>query len=224
MRVQDGAASGSPEKIRQVENVSGGGAWNKPGTIVFAPGLTGGLSKAAAGGGTPQALTTLNAVRNEHAQPWPRVSAVRQSFHFFAALTAANPPASILDRSRRRTTRRLFASKTNAVYIHRPVGFGVFIVYPATAGLWASHSTPLSLQLRVTRALRLRKSTQSRAFLWPRFRFPLMERWAIKARASRPAGFHGSTARANRRRCERTRRPGFAAHSTRRQTSCGGQT
>lgn len=71
------------EKSVGVDNVSGGGAWNKPGTIVFAPGLTGGLSKAAAGGGTPQALTTLNAVRNEHAHPWPRVSAVRQSFHFF---------------------------------------------------------------------------------------------------------------------------------------------
>ena len=138
----------------------------------------------AAGGGTPQALATLNAVRNEHAHPGPEF--LPGGNHFISLLRrliAANPPASILDRSSRRTT--VCCSPPKPMQSIPPAGRlrGIYCL-SATAALWASHSTPLSLQLRVTRALWLRKSTQSRAFLWPRLRFPLMERWSIKARAS----------------------------------------
>jgi hypothetical protein len=60
-------------EIRQVDDVSGGGPWNKQGTIVFAT------------GGTPQALSTLNAVRNEHARLWPEFLPGGNHVIFFAA-------------------------------------------------------------------------------------------------------------------------------------------
>jgi Tol biopolymer transport system component len=116
VRVQNGAASGLPEKICQVDSVSGGGAWNKQGTIVFAPGLTGALSKVAAGGGTPQALTTLNAVRNEHAHLWPQFLPDGNHFIFFVASdhgASTGVYAGSLDSP---NYSLLLASKTNAVY------------------------------------------------------------------------------------------------------------
>jgi eukaryotic-like serine/threonine-protein kinase len=116
VRVQDGAVSATPESICQAESFSGGGTWNKQGMIVFAPGLTGALSKVAASGGTPQALTTLNAVKNEHSHLWPQFLPDGNRFIFF--VTSDSGPstgvyAGSLDSP---NYNLLFPSKTNAVY------------------------------------------------------------------------------------------------------------
>jgi eukaryotic-like serine/threonine-protein kinase len=116
VRVRDGAATGPPEIICPVDSVSGGGAWNKQGTIVFAPGLTGGLSRVAAGGGTPQALTTLNAVKNEHAHLWPHFLPDGNHFIFFVASDTGASTGVYTGSLDSPNYSLLFASKTNAVY------------------------------------------------------------------------------------------------------------
>ncbi len=83
MRVQDGAASGAPRNICPVDTFSGGGAWNKDGTILFAPSPTGGLSRVAADGGAPQAVTSLNAVKSERSHLWPQFLPDGNHFIFF---------------------------------------------------------------------------------------------------------------------------------------------
>jgi serine/threonine protein kinase len=48
-----------------------GGAWNSDGTIVFAPGLSGGLQRVPSAGGTPHPATALTADRGETTHRWP---------------------------------------------------------------------------------------------------------------------------------------------------------
>lgn len=107
---------GPPENICQVDSVSGGGAWNKHGTIVFAPGLTGGLSQVTANGGTPQTLTTLNAVRNERAHLWPQFLPDGSHFIFFVASDSGASTGVYAGSLDSPNYSLLFASKTNAVY------------------------------------------------------------------------------------------------------------
>ena len=63
--------------------MAGGGAWSADGTILFAPGLNGGLYKVSAQGGQPQPYTTLDASRSEHAHLWPQFLPDGRHFIFF---------------------------------------------------------------------------------------------------------------------------------------------
>ena len=48
-----------------------GGTWNRDGTIVFAPGLNGGLLRVPSAGGSPRSATSLNEERRESTHRWP---------------------------------------------------------------------------------------------------------------------------------------------------------
>ena len=48
-----------------------GASWGDDGTIVFAAGVNGGLSRVPAGGGAATALTTIDPARNEDSHRWP---------------------------------------------------------------------------------------------------------------------------------------------------------
>ncbi|MBP7775859.1 MAG: serine/threonine-protein kinase [Acidobacteria bacterium] len=50
-----------------------GASWGGDGTIVFAAGVRGGLSRVSAAGGTPTAFTTLDPARGESSHRWPLV-------------------------------------------------------------------------------------------------------------------------------------------------------
>jgi len=114
---------GAPEIVCPVEAMAGGGAWSADGTILFAPGLHGGLYKVSAQGGQPQAYTTLEASRSEHAHLWPQFLPDGRHFIFFGLTGIAETTgvyAAALDHPGHQF---LFAAETNAVF-SPPAGSG----------------------------------------------------------------------------------------------------
>jgi eukaryotic-like serine/threonine-protein kinase len=128
MRVQHGAASGAPLNICRVDTFAGGGAWNNDGTILFAPSLTGGLSRVTADGGAPQAVTSLNAVKSERSHLWPQFLPDGNHFIFFVGTDSTRDTginAGSLDSP---NYSFLFNSTTNAVYARdAAAGYLLFI-------------------------------------------------------------------------------------------------
>lgn len=112
----DGTPEGDAAAICATEADAGGAAWNQQGTILFAPGLNGGLDRVPAAGGKPQPVLNPDAVKNERAYRWPQFLPDGRHFLFFAAGESAERTgvyAGALDSSERRL---LFASETNAVF------------------------------------------------------------------------------------------------------------
>ncbi len=66
-----------------------GGAWNRAGTIVFAPASTGGLSSVPASGGDPHPLAQPDSARGEHAFRFP--SFLPDGEHFLFAVLSDRP-------------------------------------------------------------------------------------------------------------------------------------
>lgn len=112
VRLSDGRA----EKICDAEPLAGGGAWNRAGVILFAPGQGGTLYQVPASGGKPQPLLKLNAARFEHAHLWPQFLPDGKHFVFFVlsdSSAATGVYAGSLDSA---NYTMLFQSQTNAVY------------------------------------------------------------------------------------------------------------
>ena len=63
---------GAPTVLAVVENLRGA-SWADDGTIVFSPGAYSGLWRVSASGGSPQALTELDAAHGERNHRWPDV-------------------------------------------------------------------------------------------------------------------------------------------------------
>jgi eukaryotic-like serine/threonine-protein kinase len=78
------AAGGSVLTICDAER-GAGGAWNRDGTIVFAPAPTAGLSRVPAAGGQPVALTKLDASRHETSHRYPAFLPDGEHFLYMAA-------------------------------------------------------------------------------------------------------------------------------------------
>ena len=119
-RLNDGIPA-APQNICPVETLAGGGAWNKDGIILFAPGMSGGLSRVPAGGGKPQPATTLTGTNNERAHLWPQFLPDGKHFIFFVLTDMAETTgvyAGALDSPG--PAHMLFASETNAVYSSGP--------------------------------------------------------------------------------------------------------
>ncbi len=109
-------AGGAVENICATAAMTGGGAWNRDGTIVFAPSLSDGLYRVAATGGTPQPVVRLNPKESELSAMWPQfLPDQRHILYFLLTGTAATTGiyAAGWDGAERRF---LFASETNAVY------------------------------------------------------------------------------------------------------------
>jgi len=108
--------NGVPVTICKTEATSGGGTWNREGTIVFAPGISGGLFRVSANGGTPQMVAKPDASRSELAHLWPQFLPDGNHFLFFVLSemeSATGVYAAGLDGSK---PRRILTSATNAVY------------------------------------------------------------------------------------------------------------
>jgi Tol biopolymer transport system component len=67
-----------------------GGSWSQDGVIIFQPTWSAPLMKVAAGGGTPQPLTSLNAERVDIVHRWPTFLPDGRRFLYFVACTT-NP-------------------------------------------------------------------------------------------------------------------------------------
>jgi Tol biopolymer transport system component len=74
-------AGGSPRKVAEAPD-GRGGTWNRDGTIVFAPGQGGALSRVAATGGATTTVTTLN--DRERGHVWPEFLPDGQHFIYLA--------------------------------------------------------------------------------------------------------------------------------------------
>jgi Tol biopolymer transport system component len=108
--------NGVPQTVCQAEATSAGGSWNREGTILFAPGISGGLFRVPANGGTPQSVGRLDADNTELAHLWPQFLPDGNHFLFFVLTemqSATGVYAAALDGSR---PERILTSSTNAVY------------------------------------------------------------------------------------------------------------
>lgn len=116
IKVQGGTSVGAPVAICKTDEFSGGGSWNRDGMIIFAPSLTGGLSKVPATGGTPQVITKLNPARTERSHLWPQFLPDGKHFLFFVATDGSETSGVFSGAIDSPTYTQLFSSETNAVY------------------------------------------------------------------------------------------------------------
>ena len=111
------SAGGTVSTICPAESIGGGAAWNADGTILFAPGMTGGLYLVPANGGTPRALLKLKATRFERAFLWPQFLPGGNQFIFFVETdypeTTGVYGGNITSPG---SYRLLLASETNAIF------------------------------------------------------------------------------------------------------------
>ncbi len=116
VRIKNSTPETQPETIAPVDAEPGGGAWNRDGVIVFAPGMNDGLYQVSASGGKVTQELPLDAARFERAHLWPQFLPDGKHFVFFNQ--TANPEttgvyAGTMDTGDKR---KLFSSETNAVY------------------------------------------------------------------------------------------------------------
>jgi Tol biopolymer transport system component len=107
---------GALQTICKTEATSAGGSWNREGTILFAPGISGGLFRVSANGGTPQIVVKPDAGHSERAHLWPQFLPDGSHFLFFVLSeteASSGVYAAALDGSR---SRRILTADTNAVY------------------------------------------------------------------------------------------------------------
>ena len=109
-------SGGSPETICQAEASPGGGAWNKDGTILFAPSLSDGFYKVAATGGKPQLVFKLDESKSERGDVWPQFLPDGKHFVFYQQTELAETSGVYVGSMDPPEYHRLFASQTNAVY------------------------------------------------------------------------------------------------------------
>ena len=143
IKVQDGAAVGAPVSLCKTDSFAGGGSWSKNDMIVFASSLTSGLFKIPAAGGTPQALTKLNAAKTERSHLWPQFLPDGKHFLFFVATDGSETSgvfAGSLDSS---NYAQLFSSETNAVY--SSAGSNGYLLYIRNGSLIGRHFNPSKL-------------------------------------------------------------------------------
>ncbi|MGD0773356.1 MAG: hypothetical protein ABSC05_11100 [Candidatus Solibacter sp.] len=107
---------GVPENICAAEAAPGGGAWNKDGTILFAPSLSEGFSRVAASGGKPQPVLKLDESKLERADLWPQFLPDGKHFVFYQQTDLAETSGVYLGSIDPPEYHRLFTSQTNAVY------------------------------------------------------------------------------------------------------------
>jgi eukaryotic-like serine/threonine-protein kinase len=111
------SAGGPVITICPAESIGGGGAWNSDDTILFAPGMTGGLYRVAASGGTPEPLLELHAAKFERAFLWPQFLPGNKHFIFFVSADSVETTGVYAGSiASGRSYRLLFASETNAVF------------------------------------------------------------------------------------------------------------
>lgn len=109
-------SDGHTEKICDAEPLPGGGAWNRSGVILFAPGQGTTLFQVPANGGKPQPVQKLNAAKFEHAHLWPQFLPDGNHFVFFVLSDSPAAMGVYIGSLDSPNYTMLFQSETNAVY------------------------------------------------------------------------------------------------------------
>jgi Tol biopolymer transport system component len=110
------AVSGGPAQ-NICNAVSGiGGTWNRSGDIVFAAGNRTPLYRVSAAGGKTEAVTTLDAARQENSHRWPYFLPDGRHFFFTARSNGPENTAVYVGSLDSKTTKRLLNVQSNALY------------------------------------------------------------------------------------------------------------
>ncbi len=119
-----GSEGGEPATICQASRAPAGGAWGRNGTILFAPGRSGGLFAVSASGGTAEPVLAPDPAKSEMAYLWPQFLPGDNQFIFFG-LTAELRTTGIYAGSSSSPARTfLLAAQTGAVYAADTAGAG----------------------------------------------------------------------------------------------------
>jgi hypothetical protein len=107
---------GAPETVCAAEAMSGGGAWNRNGVILFAPSLASGLYRVSENGGQPQLVLKLDSSKFERSDLWPQFLPDDKHFIFFEQTDLTDTTGVYSGTLDAPEYHRLFSSETNAVY------------------------------------------------------------------------------------------------------------
>jgi Tol biopolymer transport system component len=116
VRIRNSTLETQPETIAPADAEPGGGAWNRDGVIVFAPGMNDGLYKVSASGGKVTPELQLDAARFEHAHLWPQFLPDGKHFVFFNQTATAETTGVYAGAMGTGEKRKLLSSETNAIY------------------------------------------------------------------------------------------------------------
>ncbi len=113
-------ASGGPPQVICDTRLARGGAWNREGTIIFAPFPTGGLYRVSAAGGRPVSLTKLDPTRHENSHRWPSFLPDGRHFLYLTRNASRGPQqedrAIFLGSLDEKQPRRLITVNSNALF------------------------------------------------------------------------------------------------------------
>jgi Tol biopolymer transport system component len=120
-----------------------GGAWNRDGTIVFAPDRTGGLVRVRVEGGPPLAVTGLDRAGGETSHRWPVFLPDGRRFLYLSV--GANRGSGVLHAGSLQSEDRVVLGHADSGAIYTPDGYLLFVL---NGTLMAQRFDPGSLRLR----------------------------------------------------------------------------
>jgi len=104
-----------------------GGAWNRDGTIVFAPDALGALSRVSSWGGSPVELTKLDMSRNESGHRWPAFLPDGKHFIYLAANFSGKPGINAIFLGSLDSTEKHWLVSTNANAVYAEPGYLLYL-------------------------------------------------------------------------------------------------
>jgi Tol biopolymer transport system component len=121
---------GVVESICPAESIAGGGAWNRDGTILFAPSLADGLWRVpAVANSKPEPALALRTDKTQSAFLWPQFLPDAKHFLFFVQTDSAKDTGVYAGTLGKTDYQLLFPSDTNAVFSSREGGKKGFLLF-----------------------------------------------------------------------------------------------
>lgn len=155
----DGSAGGQSRTLCPADTAPGGGTWSANGTIVFSPGLSGGLYRISSTGGNPQVLLPLDSAHEHRSYRWPHFLPDGRHFTFYALGAASKSSGVFAGDLENHESHSLFAADSDAVYSGdldaNPAKFG-YLLFVQDGDLYTQGFNPSRLELEGKPALFLR--------------------------------------------------------------------
>ncbi len=104
-----------------------GGAWNRDGTIVFAPDALGALLRVSSSGGSPAELTKLDTSRSESGHRWPVFLPDGKHFIYLAANFSGRPGINAIFLGSLDSTEKRFLVSTSANAFYSEPGYLLYM-------------------------------------------------------------------------------------------------
>jgi Tol biopolymer transport system component len=116
VRIRNASPDTRPESIAAAGSEPGGGAWNKDGTILFAPSMNDGFYRVNADGGKISTVLKLDAAKFEHGFLWPQFLPDGKHFVFFNQTGLPETTGVYAGKIEPAESHMLLSAETNAVY------------------------------------------------------------------------------------------------------------